>query len=272
LTLAVTASDPDLDLIALSTDTLPANASFVDNLDGTGDFEFIPDSTQTGIHNITFIASDAVLADSELVSITVSPAGNRAPTIVEPPGEQKAVVGETLELTIVSEDPDGTIPELFARSLPPNASFVDNGDGTGSFEFTPDSVELYKTVDFIFIASDGFLADTALVSIDVVLTTGGIAERSVSTSLSLSQNSPNPFSSTTVIQYCVPDYCHVQLRVFDQAGRMVATLVDESQSAGHYIVRWTGIDSFGTRVPSGVYFYKITADDQVSMKKMVVVN
>ena len=49
-----------------------ANAVFTDNGDGTGIFDFNPDFTQAGLYNVTFIASDGALADTEIVAITVN--------------------------------------------------------------------------------------------------------------------------------------------------------------------------------------------------------
>ena len=51
---------------------LPPNATYVDNLNGTGSFSFSPNFTQSGVINVTFIASDGALADSEVVAITVT--------------------------------------------------------------------------------------------------------------------------------------------------------------------------------------------------------
>jgi hypothetical protein len=71
----VTATDPDLDPIILTAQPLPTNASFRDNGDGTGDFFFAPDYGQDSLYLITFTASDGLLADSEIVEVTVLPAG-----------------------------------------------------------------------------------------------------------------------------------------------------------------------------------------------------
>jgi len=67
----VMASDPDNTIPLLSTSQLPANASFVDNLDGTGSFSFSPDTSQSGMSDISFYALDGTLTDSGVVTITV---------------------------------------------------------------------------------------------------------------------------------------------------------------------------------------------------------
>lgn len=68
----VSATDPDGDSIILSAENIPDNSSFVDSCNGAGVFTFIPDHLQAGIYEVTFIASDSILADSEVVTITVN--------------------------------------------------------------------------------------------------------------------------------------------------------------------------------------------------------
>jgi len=72
LNFGVTASDADGTIPVLTTSTLPANATFVDNSNGTGTFNFNPDFTQAGLYPVTFYASDGVAIDSEVVAITVT--------------------------------------------------------------------------------------------------------------------------------------------------------------------------------------------------------
>ncbi len=73
-------------------------------------------------------------------------------------------------------------------------------------------------------------------------------------SFGLSQNYPNPFNPTTNIEYRIADFGFVTLRVFDVLGRQVATLVNGLKSPGNY-----GAVFDGRGLPSGVYFYRLTA-------------
>ena len=82
----------------------------------------------------------------------------------------------------------------------------------------------------------------------------------------LSQNYPNPFNPATSIRYQIPNKCFVTLKVFDVLGKEIATLVQEELKAGSYE------SSFNAEnIPSGVYFYKITAGDFTDAKRMIVV-
>ncbi len=81
----------------------------------------------------------------------------------------------------------------------------------------------------------------------------------------LSQNFPNPFNPTTVINYQLPENSFVILKVFDILGREVATLVNERQNAGYYNAK---LDA--SNLPSGVYFYRLKAGSYVAAKRLLV--
>ncbi|MBK8551011.1 MAG: T9SS type A sorting domain-containing protein [Ignavibacteria bacterium] len=82
----------------------------------------------------------------------------------------------------------------------------------------------------------------------------------------LSQNYPNPFNPTTKIEYQLPNDGSVNISVFDNAGKEVASLVNEFKSAGYYSVNFNAAS-----LSSGVYFYYIKTGDFSAVKKMVLV-
>jgi PKD repeat protein len=165
LNFVITASDPDSTVPALSAANIPVNATFIDNGDGSGTFDFNPDFTQAGTYNVTFIASDGSLTDSEIVAVTVTEAGNQFPVITVP-GSQAVDEGANLNFIVTAVDPDGVITALRAENLPANATFVDNIDNTGTFDFNPDYTQagIYNVT---FITNDGSLEDTGIVTITV---------------------------------------------------------------------------------------------------------
>jgi frataxin-like iron-binding protein CyaY len=81
----------------------------------------------------------------------------------------------------------------------------------------------------------------------------------------LSQNYPNPFNPTTTIQYSIPTEGYVTLKVYDMIGREVKILVDEEKSPGKYEAIFNRAS-----LPSGVYFYKLTACTFNQTKKMIL--
>jgi hypothetical protein len=85
------------------------------------------------------------------------------------------------------------------------------------------------------------------------------------TSFALIEASPNPFNPSTDIRYQMTDGRHVSLKVFDTAGRLVATLVDGWREAGSHQVSFDG-----SNLASGVYLYSLTAGTNHATGKMVL--
>ena len=91
--------------------------------------------------------------------------------------------------------------------------------------------------------------------------------------LSLHQNYPNPFNPITTIQYALPQRSDVQITIYDLLGRLVTSLISETQAAGYRSIQWDA-----TNVASGMYFYQIRvydpdaigAGDYVQTKKMIL--
>jgi len=81
----------------------------------------------------------------------------------------------------------------------------------------------------------------------------------------LEQNYPNPFNPSTLISYSIPQNSFVTLKVYDIIGNEVVTLVNQTQSAGKYDVRFDA-----SKLSNGVYFYTIKADNFTSTKKMIL--
>mgnify|MGYP001824098225 FL=1 len=84
------------------------------------------------------------------------------------------------------------------------------------------------------------------------------------------RNYPNPFNPSTTIEFGIPEASHVDLRVYDVAGRLVRTLLNERTEAGNHEVVWNGTDESGSTVSSGVYFYRLIADEVTVTRKMVL--
>lgn len=88
---------------------------------------------------------------------------------------------------------------------------------------------------------------------------------------SLEQNFPNPFNPVTTIKFSIPEVAsnannpNVELKVFDVLGREVATLLDEKKTFGNHEVKFDG-----TNLSSGIYFYRIIADNFSATKKLVL--
>ena len=89
------------------------------------------------------------------------------PPSVNPVSDITRQEGDTVSFVVIATDPDSTIPNLTALNLPANATFADSGNGHGGF-YWPIAPKQYGTFDVLFIASDGILADTEDVAIQVL--------------------------------------------------------------------------------------------------------
>ena len=70
---------------------------------------------------------------------------------------------------------------------------------------------------------------------------------------------PNPFNPVTTISFSLRERGRARLRIYDVAGRLVRTLVDEVRPAGLHEARWDGRNAGGRRASSGVYFCRFEA-------------
>jgi len=81
----------------------------------------------------------------------------------------------------------------------------------------------------------------------------------------LTQNYPNPFNPSTKIKYQIPELSFVTIKVYDVLGKEVTTLINEEKPAGSYEVEFDA-----SRLPSGVYFYRLQAGSFIETKKMIL--
>ncbi|MBU1698872.1 MAG: T9SS type A sorting domain-containing protein [Candidatus Eisenbacteria bacterium] len=81
---------------------------------------------------------------------------------------------------------------------------------------------------------------------------------------------PNPALARTHIALDLPEAGPVKIQVFDASGRSVATLLDETLSAGRHEIEWNGCSTNGRPVAPGVYFCQSTTESQVLVRKLSI--
>ncbi|GAB5521127.1 MAG: hypothetical protein RhofKO_33780 [Rhodothermales bacterium] len=136
---------------------------------------------------------------------------------------------------------------------------------------TPDRL----TWQFAAITMDGSgTVTTQQVLVDA--TTGAIvrvaneAAADLPTAATLAPNYPNPFRTTTTVQYTIATPTHATLTVYDVLGRSVRTLADEVHRTGTHHVEWNGVDDAGQRLPAGLYLYRLTTSDGATQSRSLV--
>ena len=93
-----------------------------------------------------------------------------------------------------------------------------------------------------------------------------VSENGLPKEYNLFQNYPNPFNPVTNIQFDLPKEGLVTLKVYDILGREVKNLVTEFKQAGSYIVSFDG-----SKLSSGIYFYRLETGDFVQVKRMILI-
>jgi hypothetical protein len=84
-------------------------------------------------------------------------------------------------------------------------------------------------------------------------------------SFELLQNYPNPFNPSTMINFTLSQRSFVTLKIFNVLGKEIATLINSQKEPGTYIVNFNA-----GKLSNGVYFYKLTAGNYSSVKKMIL--
>jgi hypothetical protein len=145
------------------------------------------------------------------------------------------------------------VSRTFEGSSSPLGQLVFDVSGTEPFEVTEQ--------DFVLTAGDVLLESDG--PDPVAATMNGVVGRTLGLTVArvyhnhLEQNFPNPFNPSTTIAFSLKDAGNVNLTIYDVAGRRVRNLVDEHRDRGVYKITWDGMNDSGSRVASGVYFYKM---------------
>jgi hypothetical protein len=93
-----------------------------------------------------------------------------------------------------------------------------------------------------------------------------LASGETPSSFELFQNYPNPFNPFTVIKYQMPRASYVSIKIYDELGKVAATVYEGNQHAGYFQAT---VD--GSELASGIYFCKITAGDFSKVIKMSLI-
>ena len=86
----------------------------------------------------------------------------------------------------------------------------------------------------------------------------------------LDNNYPNPFNPVTTIRFVLPSAMDVKVEIYNSLGQRVTTLVDGKRHAGQHIINWSGIDSKGRPVSSGIYFLRLSTESYSKTLKMML--
>ena len=107
--------------------------------------------------------------------------------------------------------------------------------------------------------------------IDNLLGASTIEDQANPGKFGLNQNYPNPFNPSTIISFEIIRNEKVSLKVYDNQGRFVRSLLDNMMHAGRHELSWDGHNNQGEPVSAGVYFYTIKTTSFSQTKKMILI-
>ena len=86
----------------------------------------------------------------------------------------------------------------------------------------------------------------------------------------LAQNHPNPFNPQTRISYAIKKTMLVNLKIYDTYGKLITTLVQQSQPAGSYVVTWNAQQKTGMPLAAGIYFIRLETEGGIATRKALL--
>lgn len=178
-----------------------------------------------------------------------------------------SVADPSPEITAAS----GVIASLYftaAADAPSTLAFIDSLNE--DVQFQQYSVTFHKWRRLEGTVQEGGTAirplfTPGIIWIDKLLSADDEEDNMLPGTFALEQNHPNPFNPSTVIAFSLPFNQHIKLEIFNLLGQSVAVLADSDFPAGSHELAWDG-----SAAPSGVYFYRLTAEAHTITRKMML--
>ncbi len=148
---------------------------------------------------------------------------------------------------------------------------ANNTSSTSTYSYTDQEAEAGNTWYYWlqFMEMDG--SDEFYGPVVVYLPEDGTVTPPVNTVVTgLHSIYPNPFNPTTNISYGLDKDANVTIQVFNLRGELINTVLSGFKTKGTYNLHWDCIDVNGAGCPSGMYFFKMTTGDSVSVKKALL--
>ncbi len=224
------------------------------------DFEFSGDTSSAGYANAEVMVSlseDYGITWLEPVNITNTRwAGEEAPE----PGECRSEACQSVAVDAY----DGALHLMYVQDTDAGGVPQDEGLTTNSpvfYQRVPIDDLNIDELEPLELPYEGFMFHNY--ELEEV-----VDERNVELpfKLDLSAIFPNPFNSSTLIKYQVPQSTHVTVRIFDTNGRNIATLVNERTQAGYHEIQWNA-----TNQPTGIYLCRVEAAGIAKSTKLALI-
>jgi hypothetical protein len=262
-------SDPEGDTVTVADVTQGSNGTVANNSDST--LTYTPDSDFNGLDTLTYYISDGNGGiDSAIVVVTVTSV-NDLPVISTLPDSVVFDADKSAELNVWNfvedvETADSLLSYQFSAD-PDSLSFDYNStNGLLTISSLPDFNGEVKATIKVTDLDGGETSDSLLVVVHFVTGISDPFYLQIPKEFVLMQNYPNPFNPVTNIRFGLPVASKVHIEVYNILGQRVITLLDERKPAGYHVVQFDA-SKFG----SGLYLYRIKADNFNEVKKMFLI-
>lgn len=202
--------------------------------------------------------------------------------------------------TLFVRNYDGNIPNLFSRDdygvyvkKLNNNKIILGGNGFTSWDYKPllviilaDSVgniiwehtieneissklmtlDISQEKKLYYLGTENILPNNVFIIKTSYDVTSTLENNTLHTDYKLYQNYPNPFNPTTKIKYSIPQTSYVTIKVYDILGKEIETIVNEEKPIGNYEIEFDG-----SKLTSGVYFYKMKVGSFINTKKFILI-
>jgi hypothetical protein len=194
--------------------------------------------------------------------------GNQPPFIVQIPDTLSFYSNDTLEVFIdesLFTDAEDNFTDLkISFTIDPLVVIPIYSAYTGLLTITTLDYSGIATLNIIVEDLDGGVLEFDII-LDIEVKVSNKEENDLPTKFVLHQNYPNPFNPGTNISYQLSKSGNVLLEVYSLNGQLISTLVNSFQTAGNYTIYFNA-----SNLSSGVYLYKISGNDFISVKKMLL--
>jgi hypothetical protein len=230
----------------------------------------------SGTYTVCYVGVDIQESSSQSVAITLNPAGDTEDPVVAvtaPNGGETWDIDTNHEITWTATDNIGVTSVDILLSLDGGATFPDtlayNEPDDGIYDWYVDAA---PTVDArIRVLAHDAAGNTGEDMSDADfeihdLLAGSSGQRDVPARAVICRSLPNPCGSRTVVRFGIPEVGHVDIALYDVAGRRTADIAQGAYSAGYHEVVWENDGGVGP----GLYFLRLSFGSEEATHKVIV--
>ncbi|MBW6515099.1 MAG: T9SS type A sorting domain-containing protein [Candidatus Cloacimonetes bacterium] len=218
---------------------------------------YLDDELQPSIYSyyVTAVYTQGESDPSDVLEVLL-PEQVALPTIEPEPG----VYNETIYLELFCDTEEANIHYTFLDEVP---------DEDSSLYEVPIYLDQSATITARAFKDGLFPSPLLIAEYTIVVSADDVTNLAPVTNLYAAY--PNPFNPNTTITFSLAEPSQVKIEIFNIHGQKVKALINETRNSGLHTLHWDGSNEEGKSVRSGIYFYRMTVNDFVSTRKMMLI-